>query len=248
MLWFAMGCSGEPAAPAVVSNEPDAAEAIPAVPSSKEGWGAVFWEGEVAYKVGGGLDTVGPRGRSTARLREGHPQFCGGQALDDAAPHAVLAVPDGKIGDAPEKPAVISAATVEAAAWRLDEVLPGRDRFTPVNPDASPALQRGLEVGSVVKVRRFGGPPVLLAGGRRGAVGGLVLLDREATASQGHLLADGFDAIPRVLPPADLDGDGNLETALFTDHRVLLVRLLLTPSSAELVPLESWSCSAPAVP
>lgn len=210
--------------------------------SSNEGWGAVFWRDSVAYQLGGGGEAVGPRGRTTLRVREPRSTFCGGVAVDDAPPHAVLVLPEGRVGDVPQKPSVIPASTVEAAAWRMDELLPGRDRFTPVNPDAAPALQRGVEVGSVVKVRRYGGPPVVLVGGRRGSVGGLVLVDHTASTVQAQLLVDGFESTPRVLPPTDLDGDGSLETALFTDRRVVLARLQLTPASAALTGLESWVC------
>jgi hypothetical protein len=163
-------------------------------------------------------------------------------AIDDATPHAVVTLPEGKTGEVPAKPAVISASTVEAAAWRLDETLPGRDRFTPIDPDAAPAVQRGVEVGSVIKVRRYGGPPVVVVGGRRGPSGGLVVMNHAASTTLARVLVDGFATTPRVLPPTDVDGDGHLETALFTDERVVLARLKLTPSTVELIPLESWSC------
>jgi len=239
-----LGCAGGSPEPAPVVAP--AAPSIPAVESSGEGWGAVFWDGPVAWRVGGGLDTIGPRGRATATVRDPTVGYCGGQALDNAAPHAVITAPEGVSGDAPKKPAVISAATVEAAAWRLDDVLPGRDRFTPVDPDASPALQRGVEVGSVVKVRRYGGPPVLLVGGRRAEVGALLVLDKEATTVLAQVLVEGMSGTPRVLPPADLDGDGHLETALFSKHDTLLARVPLTPATAGLTALEYWSCSEPA--
>lgn len=211
-------------------------------PSSGEGWGAVFWQDGVAWKVGGGLDTIGPRGRNTASVRSAEPGPCGGVALDDATPNAVVAAPFGTTGEAPAKPAVIAAATVEAAAWRLDEVLPGRDRFTPLNPDAAPALQRGVEVGSVVKVRRYGGPPVLLVSGRRGSSGALLVLDREASRVESTVLVEGLSSTPRVLPPADIDGNGAAETALFTRTETLLARLELTPSTVGLQALEWWTC------
>jgi hypothetical protein len=156
----------------------------------------------------------------------------------------VVTLPEDKSGVAPQKPAVIPAATVEAAAWRLDEVLPGRDRFTPIDPDAAPALQRGVEVGSVVKVRRYGGPPVLVVAGRRGKTGALLVLDRTASAVQDQILVEGVTATPRVLPPADLDGDGHAETALFTGSETLLARLMFTPATVDLSPLEWWTCGA----
>ncbi|HCH63606.1 MAG TPA: hypothetical protein DFR83_12440 [Deltaproteobacteria bacterium] len=255
-LWLVLGCSDrptgvpEPAEPSRSSGslEPGQAEpSVPSIASSQEGWGAVFWRDTVAYKMGGGLEAVGPRGRTTVRLREPKVAHCGGIAIDDAPAHAVVVLPEGKQGDIPAKPAVIAASTVEAAAWRMDEALPGRDRFTPVNPDAAPALQRGVELGSVVKVRRYGAPPVVVVSGRRGSVGGLLVVDRDASHIEAMLIADGFDSAPRVLPPTDLDGDGHLETALFTDSRVVLGRLTLTPASVGLTGLESWACEDGAV-
>jgi len=240
-LLFLCACSG--------ASTPVPAEPLPsdrpgtAHPSSGEGWGAVFWQDGVAWKVGGGLETIGPGGRTTATVRSAEPGYCGGVALDHATPNAVVAAPVGTTGEAPAKPAVIAAATVEAAAWRLDEVLPGRDRFTPVNPDAAPALQRGVEVGSVVKVRRYGGPPVLLVSGRRGSSGALLVLDREATRVEAKVQVEGLTSTPRVLPPADIDGDGAAETALFTRTETLLARLELTPSTVGLQSLEWWTCS-----
>ena len=242
------GCGGLSSTSERPARSPtDAQPQVPEIVSSGEGWGAVFWRGSVAFRVGDGLETVGPRARTTARLRVPPEQWCGGDAIDDAAPHAVLVLPDGAVGQVPTKPAVIPATAVEASAWRLDEALPGRDRFSPVDPDASPAEQRGVGVGSVVKVRRYGGPPVVVVGGRRGEVGAMLVTDRDATTTHASLLVDGFSETPRVLPPTDLDGDGELETALFTDQRVVLARLKVRPATVELTPLESWTCREPAV-
>ena len=245
LFGLVLGCADRPSSPPVPSD-PTAATAteptLPAIKSSGEGWGAVFWKEEVAYQVGGGAQVVGPRGRREVRMREPTLTGCGGVAIDGVPANAVIVLPDGKDGEIPTKPSIIAASTVEAAAWRMDEALPGRDRFTPVNPDAAPALQRGVELGSVVKVRRYGAPPVVVVSGRRGAVGGLLVVDREASHTEAVLMADGFDATPRVLPPADLDGDGHLETALFTDSRVVLARLTVTPATVELTGLEAWTC------
>lgn len=232
ILLLTVGCN-TPAPPA----EP-APEALP--PS--EGWGAVFWRGDVAWKVGGGDIVVGPRSVSTSTGRGDSPAKCGGVAIDDAAPHAVLALPEGRSGDSPTKPAVISAAVVEAAAWRLDEVLPARDRYSPASSGADPALQRGVSLGSVVKLRRFGGPPVLVVSGSRDCTGVLALLDREAKTVLDSTTVEGLCGTPRVLPPADIDGDGQLETALFSDTHVLLARLPLSSAKAAITPVQSWSC------
>ena len=145
-VWMLVACGGavtqtspQESTPSPPSGEP-AAE-LRGVASSGEGWGVVFWKDSVAFKIGGGMQTIGPRGRTVARLREPAARRCGGLAIDDAAPHAVVTLPEGKTGDVPSKPAVISASTVEAAAWRLDESLPGRDRFTPVDPDEPPIFR-----------------------------------------------------------------------------------------------------------
>ncbi len=237
ILLIALLCSacGQPSPDP--TPEPSAATA-----TSSEGWGAVFWREDVAWKVGGGDTVVGPRSLATSRPRADTPTKCGGVAVDDAVPHAVLALPAGKSGDTPAKPAVITAAVVETAAWRLDEVLPARDRYAPATPETNPALQRGVAVGSVVKVRRFGGPPVLAVGGSRDCTGVLALLDREATQVLARITVPDMCGTPRVLPPADIDGDGQLETALFTDTHILLARLPFTSANVAIEPLQSWTC------
>jgi hypothetical protein len=235
-LLFATGCNQpvEPPAPDPASSPEEA----------PDGWGAVFWRGPIAWKVGGGSMVVGPRSVSTSKPRDETTASaqCGGVAIDDAVPHAVLALPEGKSGATPEKPAVIAAAAVEAAAWRLDELLPARDRFSPATSNAEPASQRGVSLGSVVKLRRYGGPPVLVVGGSRDCTGVLAVLDRQATKVLASTLVEGLCGTPRVLPPADIDGDGQLETALFSDTHVLLARIPLTASVASITPVHTWSC------
>ena len=234
-LLIAVGCN-PPADQPATEPTPPAAEA-------PDGWGAVFWRDAVAWKVGGGDVVVGPRSVSTSRPRAGAaPAPCGGVVIDDAAPHAVVALPAGRSGATPQKPAVIEAAVVEAAAWRLDELLPAQDRYSPATPNADPASQRGVSLGSVVKLRRYGGPPVLVVGGSRDCTGVLALLNRQATEVLASTLVEGLCDTPRVLPPADIDGDGQLETALFSDTHVLLSRITLTPAKAALAPVHTWTC------
>ena len=81
-----------------------------------------------------------------------------------------------------------------------------------------------------------------MVAGRRGRTGALLVLDRTASAVQDQILVVGVTATPRVLPPADLDGDGHAETALFTGSETLLARLMFTPATVDLSPLEWWTC------
>ena len=231
-----VACSGAPAADPV---DP----AKPTLPPPAEGWGAVFHRGGVAVQVGGGGQLVGPRGVGEGSL--GDAGACGGRVVTGGPEHPVLALPRGVTpAGAPEKPAANPAPVVEAAAWRVDEALPEPDRFTPRSPEeAQPARQRGVALGSVVKVRRYGGPPVLVASGTRDCNGLLAVLSSDAGERLATIEVPGGCAMGRVLPPADLDGDGTLETAYFSDDTVLLARLHLDEPSPRLETLGAWRCA-----
>jgi hypothetical protein len=220
---------------------PSAAWASP-LPGAAAGWGAVFWREGRPVAVGGGARLIGPVG--VADAARGGPGPCGGEWADGAPARAVLALPTGVHGDAPTKPPAVPAGLVEAAAWRLDEALPAAERFTPVDPAAAPARQRGVEVGSVIKLRRTGGPPVILTVGARGCAGAALLLDATGARAVDELRIPGACAPLKALPPADLDGDGALETALYSDEQVVLVRIPMDPARAALEALGSWSCPA----
>lgn len=128
---------------------------------------------------------------------------------------------------APPKATPVDAALVERAGFRMSEVL---QTVASGAPDAAKA--GGVFVRSVVKVRqtnappvyvvtatgdevgagRFGGPADVRAGENcRGALG---LLDAKAEKLvSGLQLADATKvcAVPVVVPPVDVDGDGKLD-------------------------------------
>lgn len=230
--------------------EPTAAPEVSQLPGPVPGWGAVFWRDGIPWQRGGATRVVGPRAVADVvpLTPAPSPSRCGGTAVDGAPKHAVVALPQGVSGDTPTKPPIISAATVEATAWRLDEKLPARDKWSPVDPNAAPAAQRGVQVGSVVKVRRYGGPPVLAVAGSRDCTGIVALLDREATTTWTHHLLPGICGTPHLLPPTDIDGDGQLETVVFDDEHVVVARLDLTPATADLTVLGHWACPLPESP
>jgi hypothetical protein len=221
-------------------SEP-AATAPGALPGPLADWGAVFWRDDVGYLVGTpNLRLVGPRGIAEATLGEKGP--CEGRKVVGGPEHGVLSLPDGLVPtSAPQKPPTNPAGLVEAAAWRIDETLPAPDRFTPNATATDPARQRGVALGSLVKVRRQHAPPILLAAGTRDCTGAFVILDHEGKTVLDRLLLPGACGMGRVLPPADLDGDGSMETAWFSEDAVLLARLTNGPNP-RLQPLGLWRC------
>lgn len=147
----------------------------------------------------------------------------GGTYLGEAGP---LWIVDREV-PAPPKAPPVDAALVERAGFRMSEIL---QTAASGAPDAAKA--GGVFVRSVVKVRmtnappvfvvtatgdevgagKFGGPADVRAGENcRAAVG---LLDAKAEALvSGVLLADATKvcAVPVVVPPVDVDGDGKLD-------------------------------------
>ncbi len=243
---FLLACRGpcapvdDPAPPAAAL--PDAAPPADAAATlgPAPGWGAVFWRGETGVMVGEGTTLVGPRAVGGGATTDAGP--CGGRRVENAPAHAVLAVPAGALPAAPEKAPVVSAKIVEAAAWRLDEALPAQGAFAPLDPDAAPPRQRGVVVGSVIKQRRYGGPPVYLAVGARDCTAAAVLLDSAARTVLDAVVVPGVCGPVRALPPAELDGQDGLETAMFDDETVVLLRLELQPATAALAALGAWRC------
>lgn len=236
-LLLVVGCGASPKAPLAP------ADPTPALPGPADGWGVVFERNDGLWKVGGGSTLVGPYGIG-AGTTEGTSGECGGLKLTTDVAHPRLVLPEGTVGQAPSRPSPVDAARVEAAAWRLDEALPPRDRFTPTDPNAAPAAQRGVQVGSVIKVRRFGGPPVHTAVGSRDCQARLLILDADARQTLAQLDVPEVCDTPRLLPPTDLDGDGNLETALLSESTVVLVRLRLEPATATIEALGQWRCAS----
>jgi hypothetical protein len=197
-------------------------------PETAPGWGAVLWEGDTAWLLGGGDTVVSPRATAPALRADGPPNRCGGVQLRDPLEHAVLSPPAGRTVAAPSKPPAVPAPVVEAAVWRL---------ATPTH-----STMRGVDMGSLVKTRRHAAPPVLVASGTRSCGGALAVLDAKATKVLASIAVPGLCGTARVLPPADLDGDGNVETALFTADRVVAARLLDQGGTVRLEKLGDWSC------
>lgn len=210
------------------------------------GWGAVLWQDGVAVQYGGGPTLVAPKVRAAAiEDTAAAPDRCGGVVLKDAPTAAVLAPPSGSPTTAPSRPPAVPAPLVEAALWRVDTLLPEADSFTPIDPNAAPAKARGIELGSVVKTRRRGAPPVLVVSGERSCTAVLAVLDAKATRVLTSQIVPGVCGVPRVLPPADLDGDGASETAMFTADRVVAARLQLDSGEERLDLLGDWACPLP---
>ncbi len=225
-------------------------------PETAPGWGAVLWEGDTAWLLGGGDTVVSPRATAPALRADGPPNRCGGVQLRDPLEHAVLSPPAGRAVAAPSKPPAGPAPGVEAAVWRRDTLLPAADANKPLDPrpppagaptpppppPPPPAPPGGLDMGSLVKTRRHAAPPVLVASGTRSCGGALAVLDAKATKVLASIAVPGLCGTARVLPPADLDGDGNVETALFTADRVVAARLLDQGGTVRLEKLGDWSC------
>ncbi len=232
----------EPAA----ATSPEAAasrNAKKAEKSIEDKWGAIFWRDGQAWKVGGGTNVVSPKESGTVRV-SGEPLVCDGVATKGAPKRSALALPEGAALPTVVKAPAIQAHRVERAAWRLDEVLPPRGRFSPKTTTTSPARQRGVEVGSVVKTRRVGAPPILISTGVRECVGAVNITDAKAEASMAYDRLPNTCSMLRVIPALDYDGDGAREFAVFNDERVTVYRLFEAPGQLGLTRIANWSCKS----
>ena len=257
-LYLWTGCSGPTEAPLPQGAPPVAAagsgsgngavapkpEPSAPIDVSGEGWGGIVWNGGTAYRLGGeGTIAVGPEEVATIKLAPELPPRCGAPATT-GAPHAAAIVLPPSIATAPPpppEPPPVAAATIEKVGWRLDEVLPPADRFTPNTPSKDVSQQRGVQVGTVVKMRREGGPPWLLASGTRNCDGGFVVLDSTASRT---LVAERIATCDtlRLLNPSDLDGDGNSELAVFDNDSVYVYRIRPEHGQPRVERLGHWSC------
>lgn len=209
----------------------------------EDGWGGVFWRQGQAWQVGGGTVLTTP---TEARVvtTSGEPMICGGLAVKSAPARAALALPGGAPLPTFDRVPAIRAHLVERAAWRLDEVLPPRDRYSPAGSSSQPARQRGVHVGSVAKTRRHGAPPVLLTTGVRDCTAAVAVLD----AKSEHILA--YDRVGevcetlRVLPATDLDGKPGREFAVFNDTVVVLYRMTERAGRVGLTRIGHWRCAS----
>jgi hypothetical protein len=255
VIWWligVMGCGGGAETASPKKDAPAAAiapagprgssdRAAQAVVKEEAGWGAVFWRLDQPWKVGGG-DAVASPITASKVVPSGGLGSCGGVAIKGAPARSALAIPAGAAVPGVVKAPAIQAHVVERAAWRLDEVLPKRGKYSPIESSKEPARQRGVHVGSVAKTRRYGAPPILITTGVRECTGAVAIL----TASGDRALA--YDRLPgvcesmRVIPATDMDGDGNREFAVFNDTHVALYRIDAKPGQIELTRLGTWTC------
>jgi hypothetical protein len=257
ILLLALGCGGEdnstnnsardkavtaPAAP-TTPQAPASRNAKKAEAQKEDKWGAIFWRDGQAWKIGGGTNVVSPKDSATVRV-SGEPLVCDGIATKGAPPHSALVLPEGASLPTVVRAPAIQAHRVERAAWRLDEVLPPRGRFSPNSTSTSPARQRGVEVGSVVKTRRLGAPPILISTGVRDCVGAVNITDAKAEASIAYDRLPNTCSMLRVIPALDYDGDGAREFAVFNDERVTVYRLFEAPGQLGMTRIANWSCKS----
>ena len=223
----------------------------------EEGWRAVFWRDGRAGTVGGGdrpppeVVLVSADAAQPATVGSGEGP-CGGQLLDDALEGAVLGLPPDAAAPTMPRRHAVDASLVERAAWRVDEILPPRDEFSSAAPRTAPAEQRGVQLGSVAKIKRTGAPPVFAGIGTRDCSAGLVVVDTSAERTLAFdTIAAACDKLA-LLPPADLDGDGRIELVAHSDELVVAWGLRTSPTSVQLSRLGAWTCepdgTAPATP
>ena len=240
------GCASSPTDPDPVEITPGV-EATPpttdpTLAMESEGWAPVFRTERGLEALGKGTVMVGPSGvqpvESTSQRGE-----CGGRILS-TSDRAVLVLPEGAHPTDPPQAATVQASQVETAAWRLHEVLPSTDSTASPESVTQPARQKGVEVGSVSKVRRHGAPPIFLVSGVRDCTAGVLVLDKELGTTLDHYSFEGICDPVAVMPPSDLDGDGLRELVVFNPQFVGLLRLLETPGSVSLQFEARWSCNA----
>ena len=249
-----LGCGGDPPSTGI-HKEPLAPRetrgptaiaakgALKAEHRKQDGWGAVFWRNATAWKVGGGSVVVGPREAQTVRS-SGEPLVCEGVAIKGAPKHGAVALPENSPVPELKKPSAIQAHRVERAAWRLDEVLPARGRYASKIPAKAPSKQRGIDVGSVTKTRRYGAPPFLIATGVRSCHGAVAFTDLKAEKTLAYDQIKNSCSPLRVLPALDYDGDGSREFAIFSDEVVVVYRITESPGRLSMTRLADWHCKA----
>jgi hypothetical protein len=114
---------------------------------------------------------------------------------------------------------LVGAAVVEKATWRLSEVFGPNEGIQPGADAKDPAIDRGVRVRSVRKIRRQGPPWQVIVGERRDKIG-VAFADKDADKLvNGVVLQVGipgpFDIAS--LPVEDLDGAEGLELVVYGD-------------------------------
>ncbi len=224
---------------------PDAAASTdPAAPPTatvalEDRWGAVLARDGQWFRTTPGDLAAGSRGVVTLQ-GTGTTDPCG-EAIAPADGGMIIPPPGSPTPQVQPAPAIL-ASLVERAAWRLDELLPEPDLYSPLVTSPDPTKGRGVDVGSVAKVRRHLAPPVLVAAGHRDCNGALALLSADASQVLGWHGFDNACEPLRVLPPTDLDGDGRRELAVWSRSRVLLYGFTEGPGDPSLTLLSEWTC------
>ncbi|MSP56885.1 MAG: hypothetical protein EXR69_14970 [Myxococcales bacterium] len=170
----------------------------------------------------------GPDGTAT---RLGSPGAAGTTLVGQAGP---LWRTDQALAS-PPKPPTVTAELVERAGIRLKAVL-----GTSGTPSLDAARPGGVYVRSIIKVRQPHGPPIVILTGTGDAVGagrwggppdvragenckaGFASVDLAASkVLSSHLLADAarICAVPYLLGPVDLDGDGGQDFLVYGQEK-----------------------------
>ena len=204
--WMVQACAGAPAARGVYRSGPNAI---------------------VAGNRTGEVRVFGPAG-TFGRLASPGP--AGTTLLGQAGP---LWVVDRDV-PAPKKAARVDASMVERAGWRLQDVL---GTIATAAPDAARA--GGVYVRSVVKVRRDHAPPVYVVAATVDTVGAgrfdgpedvrsgdncraaVAVMDIKGDTLLHSAILEAATrtcAVPAVLPPVDLDGDGDTDLLVHGQH------------------------------
>jgi len=210
--------------------------------AKEENWGAVFWRDGHAEQMGGGNFGVGVD--VVTEIAVSDDKGVCGMRLSNIPKTVSLTVQAAKQPAEPTKAGAVLASRVEAGAWRLDEILPAADPLDSVQ-SGEPARQRGVAVGSMQKVSRQLAPPVWLAAGHRGGVMGVVVMDHttKRTLASATLPSVSKALVSvKILPPTDLDGDGQREFALLSEEQVAVFRLNESRGEPTLSQLGTWSC------
>jgi hypothetical protein len=246
-LWLVLGCAQtssvtEADPPEVEASEQEAMleQEAEAGPSPLDGWAPVYQTDAGLVAMGEGNLLVGPGGVQEA-LPTGEVGPCGGRLLANQD-RAVLVLPEGVQTTPPPAAPTVQAAQVELAGWRLNEVLPPLEESIENDGPTQPARQKGISVGSVSKTRRHGAPPIFLVSGVRGCTAALLILDSELENILDHHTWEGACSPLAVMPPADLDGDGQRELAVYNSLEVTLFRLRETPGTVSLQVEGRWGC------
>ena len=220
-----------------------AAQAQPAAQQAEAFLGAPVFRSEEGLELVGSLtQLIGPKGVEEAIiLPEKGP--CGGQKLANKS-RSVLALPsDHTVNPSAQAPSN-SATVVEAAQWRMNEILSAVEPPTDSLDTTATQSSDNVTLGSVSKTRRTGAPPVYIVTGVRNCTAAVAVLDRDLRTVLDQTMYDGICHPMAVLPPSNLDTHEGREVVLYNAQFVAVLSLIETPGSIEITPLKHWTCPA----